>query len=626
MQYGHGSGSQNGGVPRYNQGAGFYPVPPPPPPDPSTTYNGWQTGPTNYGCTWNPYSQEAPQRLPPPRYPPYSGTQSTVVPQPVQYPNVSPPPGGPCPNPPFDRDYRQFSVGNVEHRCLDEHNQFNNGQGTYYSQPHHEFPSNLNEPPPPPPVDSGCRQNFPSDRVIRSSWEDSDYYSGQWSESKPQDHDWRDPYSHTAPEGYTAWANGRRTSDYLNPRRDRFQDDWKWRDNQQSPRRERSRSPQPGRSHLEYTHRPFWQPPGGYERQSSVEHVNYHHHQSYTNTPPKQRPMFAVSQDSSSQRIASEAILANPGRKSRPPKILIILRGLPGSGKSTLARLIKEKETQAAEAEGRTAAVRLLSMDDFFVNEEGNFVYESEMDEAYRKQLVKLVCRQMDNGLFTFLVVDAVNHTAAELEELAAQARTRHFQVYIIEVTANLGICINRSAGRRSESDILALQSKWEPTPCRYTIIDANSLQQEVAAEEVDMEADSGAEDAASPKTPPPPPPPPLPPHPEANCGDDDDDEDDDSSGRAWGLFKSKWDKDEAVQRLGEILEGNTSPMPLDLKRCPCVSSHCRTVTWADIEALRENSRRRELGFVVGQTDWSQMTESNDEKIASAALTRTKYF
>ena len=48
-------------------------------------------------------------------------------------------------------------------------------------------------------------------------------------------------------------------------------------------------------------------------------------------------------------------------------------------------------------------------------------------------------------------------------------------------------------------------------------------------------------------------------------------------------------------------------------------------VTWADIEALRENSRMRELGFVVGQTDWSRMTEANDEKIASNALTRTKY-
>lgn len=49
-------------------------------------------------------------------------------------------------------------------------------------------------------------------------------------------------------------------------------------------------------------------------------------------------------------------------------------------------------------------------------------------------------------------------------------------------------------------------------------------------------------------------------------------------------------------------------------------------VTWADIEALRENSRMRELGFVVGQTDWSRMAEENDAEIASQALTRTKYF
>lgn len=68
-------------------------------------------------------------------------------------------------------------------------------------------------------------------------------------------------------------------------------------------------------------------------------------------------------------------------------------------------------------------------MDDFFVNEEGRFVYEADMDEVYRKQLVKLLSRQMDNGLFNFLLVDAVNRSAAELEELAVQARSRQFQV-----------------------------------------------------------------------------------------------------------------------------------------------------------------------------------------------------
>lgn len=49
-------------------------------------------------------------------------------------------------------------------------------------------------------------------------------------------------------------------------------------------------------------------------------------------------------------------------------------------------------------------------------------------------------------------------------------------------------------------------------------------------------------------------------------------------------------------------------------------------MTWADLEALQTKSRRRDLGFVVGQTDWSHMTGENDEKTASEALVRTKYF
>lgn len=39
-----------------------------------------------------------------------------------------------------------------------------------------------------------------------------------------------------------------------------------------------------------------------------------------------------------------EDIINQPGRFSRPPRIVIILRGPPGSGKTYLARLIKDKE------------------------------------------------------------------------------------------------------------------------------------------------------------------------------------------------------------------------------------------------------------------------------------------
>ena len=93
--------------------------------------------------------------------------------------------------------------------------------------------------------------------------------------------------------------------------------------------------------------------------------------------------------------------------------------------------LRQEKETNAAKDEGKVAAVRVVSMDDFFINEEGRFVYEAEMEEVYRRELVKVLARQMDSGHFNFFLIDAVNSSVANLEELAAQARVRHFKVVL---------------------------------------------------------------------------------------------------------------------------------------------------------------------------------------------------
>lgn len=43
---------------------------------------------------------------------------------------------------------------------------------------------------------------------------------------------------------------------------------------------------------------------------------------------------------------------------------------------------------------------------------------------------------------------------------------------------------------------------------------------------------------------------------------------------------------------------------------------------WADIEESKQQKRMRDIGFVVGQTDWSKFTDPTQ---AEKALTRTKY-
>lgn len=47
-----------------------------------------------------------------------------------------------------------------------------------------------------------------------------------------------------------------------------------------------------------------------------------------------------------------------------------------------------------------------------------------------------------------------------------------------------------------------------------------------------------------------------------------------------------------------------------------------KMVRWADLEERREQEKMRAIGFVVGQTDWSRMT---DPTFGESALTQTKY-
>ncbi|VDL85672.1 unnamed protein product [Schistocephalus solidus] len=266
------------------------------------------------------------------------------------------------------------------------------------------------------------------------------------------------------------------------------------------------------------------------------------------------------------------------------------------------------------------------------------YVYEKEMETLYQKELVKLVCRQMDDGFFNFLIVDAVNQRVSEIEELAAQARVRNFQVYVIEVAANVSTCIRRSEGRRSKEDIMQIHANWEPTPSRFVLVDANSLQQEISSEEVEMDSDSenvegesdeplrSAQTAAEPKG--------LP-------AVDNEDEESLSEALSWGMMRSKWDREDNADRI-ERLDGlkrrlihhSASSDLLSMsdylkeseRQFPARQPGIKRVTWADVEALRSKNRRRELGFVVGQSSSNLAADANDDLTASEALVQVKFF
>jgi Mrp family chromosome partitioning ATPase len=66
-------------------------------------------------------------------------------------------------------------------------------------------------------------------------------------------------------------------------------------------------------------------------------------------------------QTSAGEVITLDDLLEPPGRYIRPPKIVVIFRGLPGSGKTFIAKNIKNKETELG-----SDAPRILDLDAYF--------------------------------------------------------------------------------------------------------------------------------------------------------------------------------------------------------------------------------------------------------------------
>ena len=114
-----------------------------------------------------------------------------------------------------------------------------------------------------------------------------------------------------------------------------------------------------------------------------------------------------------------------PGRFVRPPKFVIILRGLPGSGKTYVAKLVRDRETELG-----TDPPRILSLDDYFECD-GEYEYEADLEPSFRQSLVKSFRKQIDDGYFKFIMVDAVNDKNGYYEEMWSYAKQKGFEVSI---------------------------------------------------------------------------------------------------------------------------------------------------------------------------------------------------
>nr|XP_050863648.1 uncharacterized protein LOC127069953 isoform X2 [Vespula vulgaris] len=311
-------------------------------------------------------------------------------------------------------------------------------------------------------------------------------------------------------------------------------------------------------------------------------------------------------------------LLCPPGRQNRPSKIAIILRGPPGSGKSFVAKLIKDKEVEQGGS-----APRILSLDDYFLVEkeietkddngkkEMVYEYEEAMEPSYIASLVKAFKKNITDGFFNFIILDCINEKISDYEDMWSFAKSKGFKVYVCEMEMDVQICLKRNIHNRSEDEINRIVDYFEPTPSYHQKLDVNSMLQEQAIEEVQME-DSQETDKV------------------LQSNEESQDSQDDAP-EVIGI--SKWERMEAEDKLDRLdglakkkNEGKPQTME-DFLQVPDYynmedTSGKKRVRWADLEERKQQEKMRAVGFVVGHTNWDRMM---DPTKGGSALTRTKY-
>ncbi|CAH8350198.1 unnamed protein product [Eruca vesicaria subsp. sativa] len=206
-------------------------------------------------------------------------------------------------------------------------------------------------------------------------------------------------------------------------------------------------------------------------------------------------------------------LLKPPHRSTRPDHFVIILRGLPGSGKSYLAKLLRD-----IEVENGGSAPRIHSMDDYFMTEVEKveesdstssssgrskrpivkkvmeYCYEPEMEEAYRSSMLKAFKKTLEDGAFSFVIVDDRNLRVPDFAQFWATAKRSGYEAYILEATYKDPTgCAARNVHGITLDQVQQMAEQWEEAPSLYMKLDIKSLTRgddlkESGIEEVDMD------------------------------------------------------------------------------------------------------------------------------------------
>ncbi len=99
------------------------------------------------------------------------------------------------------------------------------------------------------------------------------------------------------------------------------------------------------------------------------------------------------------------------------------------------------------------SAPRILSIDDYYSMDDGSPVaWQSDQEEQYRQNLLKSLKRNLDDGHFPFVIVDALHARSNEVVEVASTARGRAFSVFLVDLPERMST--GTTTRKCSDSDI----------------------------------------------------------------------------------------------------------------------------------------------------------------------------
>lgn len=82
------------------------------------------------------------------------------------------------------------------------------------------------------------------------------------------------------------------------------------------------------------------------------------------------------------------------------------------------------------------SAPRILSIDDYYLMDEGTspVPWQEDQEEQYRQSLLKSLRKNLDDGHFSFIIVDALHVKVSDILDIYNAARSRAFAVFLIDL------------------------------------------------------------------------------------------------------------------------------------------------------------------------------------------------